>query len=146
MRRQMYMSHISRLTFHEFSIDSTLCSLYIRCKAYLASTFLALSLTPYPFPLLLNSTKSSTLSCSARLSKIGFLSIVSSNKFLTAFLSILRRWLNAVFTRVKKKASLLISKGTALGMSLITALFTLGGGLKHCSCTSKDIPPQNKPV
>src|SRR5215467_928876 len=76
------------------------------------------------------------LSCSALLSKIGSFNSSSENKLLTAFRKVFLRWLNAVFTNRKNFSSLIIEGTSLFGVSLITALFTFGGGLNACSLTS----------
>src|SRR5882724_8988236 len=94
------------------------------------------SLFPNHFIFHVNCAKSSTVNCSARLSKIESCKIVSSNKFLTALRNFFLRWLNAVFTSKKKSFWVLKAGVSDLGINLITALFTFGGGEKDFSFTS----------
>ncbi len=54
------------------------------------------------------------------------------------------RWLNAVFTSKKNIFSVLKGAWVFLGVSRITALFTLGGGLKACSLTSNKYSTSKK--
>src|SRR5438105_2384263 len=67
-----------------------------------------------------------TLNCSALLVKISSCNVPVSNRLFTPFRSIFLRWLNAVFTRVKKAFSLFIAGFSGNGFKRMTALLTLG--------------------
>src|SRR5215510_8089413 len=96
------------------------------------------------FILKVRSANCCTLNCSALLSNNLSCSTEASNNPFTAFLNVLRRWLNAVFTKRKKSFSLLIVNGFAFGSRRITPLFTLGGGVKHLSLTSNKYSASKK--
>lgn len=80
-----------------------------------------------------NSTNSCTDNCSGLLLKIS-LPIISAGIIERKELrKVLRRWLNACLTTVKKSFSSQPNSLTLLRFSLITADFTFGGGLNTFS-------------
>src|SRR5882672_12914113 len=90
----------------------------------------------HAFILKVSAAKSSTLNCSARLSKISCCKISSLNKLRTALRNFFLRWLNAVFTRRKKSFSAFIDETIVLFVNSIIPLITFGGGLNDDGETS----------